>query len=360
MFIVVAMVCWTGGAWVASIKMGWRVEWGWKASDSFDEVWDVVVSKSIRHNCCWWARNYRHLWLCELSRAYACTRYLCCHRRPPTGWNFSKLITTHVTRIPKSLQISLKSSLHRRFSCDFAVWWSFCWYLEASYCLWFRYWIVSCSRSLFGVDDDSKCQKTSHVNVIVHVSHLSHSLYITVGYRRWLWTSLTSPLVILAMISSAGSCRIARLCAQQLSSRINVSRLLNFFAIILRLLAVLTFCFSIIYKFRRLLLFRRWNCVPAAALDDRRLIWLVTVVRRWPRRRCHSSVVEFPPRWRRWVKWDRLKASLNVWRLRRWFWRPHRQRRWIRLFDCRCVAARVLGTIALGPNAYKRSNEKWN
>lgn len=202
--------------------------------------------------------------------------------------------------------------------------------------------------------------KTSHVNVNVHVSHLSHSLYITVGYRRWLWTSLTSPLVILAMISSADSCRIARLCAQQLSSRINVLRLLNFLATILRLFAVLTFCFSIIYKFRRLLLFRQWNCVPAAALDDRRLIWLVTVVRRWPRRRRHSSVVEFPPRWCRWVKWDRLKASLNVWRLRRWFWRPHRQRRWIRLFDCRCVAARVLGTIALGPNAYKRSNEKWN
>jgi hypothetical protein len=36
-------------------------------------------------------------------------------------------------------QILQKWQFHRRFAYDSAVWWSFCWFVEASYCLWFRY-----------------------------------------------------------------------------------------------------------------------------------------------------------------------------------------------------------------------------
>lgn len=192
-----------------------------------------------------------------------------------------------------------------------------------------------------------------HYHNFFTCSHLFHWLYITVCYRQLLWMSLTSPL---AMISTVDSCRIARLCAQQLFDRqkIATSKIADNFPP----LSSLTSRFSIIYKFRRLLLFRRWNGVPTAALNDWRLIRLVGIIGRWPRRRCHSSVGKFPSRWRRWVKWNGFEASFNVRRLRRWFGRPNGHGRWVGLLDGGRVT-RVLGTIALGPNAYKCRREMW-
>lgn len=216
-------------------SFGYDVMWagiaeGWgEVGGELDEMLFVCVIMCVHSSSTTgWARNYRHLWLCELSRAFACTRYLCSHHRSPVEMELQVLdwIFEQCPIVVNS-QILQKWRFHRRAVVSYgsaAVCWSFCWFLDAAYCLWFRYWTVSCLKSL----RTDIARSVLHYHNFFTCSHLFHWLYITVCYRQLLWMSLTSPL---AMISTADSCRIARLCAQQLFERqkIATSKLLIIF-----------------------------------------------------------------------------------------------------------------------------------
>lgn len=173
-------------------------------------------------------------------------------------------------------------------------------------------------------------------------SYLFHLMYIMKVWFQF-WMLLISPWVMV----NYDSCQIVRLYAQQLSYMEEnwwVFTLLSIVEIDMER----TFSLSIIWKLCRLM-FRCGNCVPTTALDNWCLIWLVTVIRRWPRWRCDSSVRNFPSRWRWRFKLNRSKFPFNNRWLWCWFWSPNWCRWWIWLSFL--YVERVFRSIAFRPNA---------
>lgn len=220
---------------------------------------------------------------------------------------------------------------------------SFCWFPEASYCLWFRYWTVFCSKLL-----------SNDVNIINLSKILSHIFSSPISFD--VHNGLLSSMALNVTDFSFGDDKFGRFlsnCSFMCSTAVKINKIFLITEFLVRNNAQNkqnTSRFPIIYNFRGLLLFRRGNCVPAAALDDRRLIRLLVVVRWWPRRWCHGSVCNFPPRWCRWLKLNWFKSPFNTRRLWCRFRCPNWYWRWIRFLDG-CRVTRVLTSIAFGPNA---------
>lgn len=161
---------------------------------------------------------------------------------------------------------------------------------------------------------------------VIIYTYLFHLMYIM---KVWLqfWMSQISPLAM----EDCDSYQTARLYAQQLSKNKLWVNQWTFHVVLAT--EKQTFSLSVIWKLWRLM-FRCRNCVPTTALDNWWLVWLVVIIRWWPRWWCDSSVSNFPSRrcWR--FELNRFKFPFNVWRLWCWFRCPNWSRWWIgRLLD---------------------------